>query len=233
MRNLLASIILLLSGLIYSQSKDPDLILKKVIESFSKVKDYEVDVLVKVDVDFIKVPDTKSKIYFKQPDKIHFESDGFAMMPKEGINFSPLFFLKKDYTALYQKEDYIGNHLVSVIKIIPSSEQGDIVLTTLWVDQSHNIIRKVESTTKTNGTYTIDLKYDEDKKDYYLPSFMVFGFNIDKMNLPKAFSGQAEAVSRKNIGTSTSGKVYITYSNYKVNKGLSDKIFEKRKNNKN
>jgi hypothetical protein len=40
MKNLLASVILLLSGLTYSQSKNPDLILKIVIESFSKVEDY-------------------------------------------------------------------------------------------------------------------------------------------------------------------------------------------------
>ena len=229
MKNLIISVILLLCGLTYPQSKDPDLILKKVIESFGKIKDYVVDAKVKVDVDFIKVPDTKAKIYFKQPDKINFESDGFAMLPKEGINFSPMSFLKKNYIALYQKEDYIEGHTVSVIKIIPSSEQSDVVLTTLWVDQSHNIIRKVESTTKTNGTFTIDLKYDEGKNDFYLPNSMVFGFNIDKMNLPKAFSRQAEMESRKNIGKTTSGKVYINYFNYKVNQGLSDKIFEKKK----
>ena len=229
MKKLLVAIILLLYAFIFPQSKDPDLILKRVIESFNKVKDYEVEVQVKVDVDFIKLPDTKAKIYFKQPDKINFESDGFAMLPKEGINFSPLSILKKDYTALYQKEDYIDGHPVSVIKIIPFSEQGDIMLTTLWIDQSHNIIKKVESTTKTNGTFTIDLKYVEDKKDFNLPYSMVFGFNIDKMNLPKSFTGQAETESRKNIGKTTSGKVYITYSNYKVNIGLSDKIFEKKK----
>jgi outer membrane lipoprotein-sorting protein len=229
MKNLLVSFILLLYGIAYPQSKDPDIILKKVIETFDKVKDYEVDVQVKVDVDFIKVPDTKAKIFFKQPDKINLESQSFAMLPKEGINFSPLSFLKKDYTALYQKEDYIDAQPVSVIKVIPLSNQGDIVLTTLWVDQYSNIIRKVESTTKTNGTFTIDLKYDEAAKDYCLPSSMVFGFNIDKMNLPKAFSDQAESESRKNIGKSTIGKVYITYSNYRINKGISDKIFEKKK----
>jgi hypothetical protein len=229
MKKLLVSIILLLYAFIFPQSKDPDLILKRVVESFNKVKDYEVEVQVKVDVDFIKVPDTKAKIYFKQPDKINIESDGFAMLPKEGINFSPMSFLKKNYTALYQREDYLDGHPVSVIKVIPSSEQSDIVLTTLWVDQSHNIIKKVESTTKTNGTFTIDLKYDEDKKDFNLPSSMIFGFNIGKMNLSKAFTGQAETESHKNIGKTTSGKVYITYSNYKVNIGLSDKIFEKKK----
>jgi hypothetical protein len=151
------------------------------------------------------------------------------MLPKEGINFSPMSFLKKNYSAFYQKEDFLDGHPVSVIKIIPSSEQSDIVLTTLWIDQSYNIIRKVESTTKTNGTFTMDLKYDEGGKDFYLPIYMVFGFNIDKMNIPKAFTGQAERESQKNIGKTTSGKVYITYSNYKVNIGLMDKIFEKKK----
>jgi outer membrane lipoprotein-sorting protein len=229
MKNLIASGFLLLFGLAFQQNRDPDLILKKVVESFGKIKDYVVDVQVKVDVDFLKVPDTKAKIYFKQPDKIYFESEGFAMLPKEGVNFSPTYFLKKDYTALYQKDDYIENHPVFVIKIIPSSEQSDIVLTTLWIDQFFYIIRKVESTTKTNGTFTIELKYNEEKKDYYLPDSMVFGFNIDKMNLPKTFTGQAERESRKNIGKSTTGKVYLIYSDYKINQGLSDKIFEKKK----
>jgi outer membrane lipoprotein-sorting protein len=227
--NKLVVLIILLAGLNFSQSKDPDLILRRVKDSFNKVKDYEVDVQVKVEVESVKVPDTKAKIYFKQPDKINFESEGFAMLPKEGINFSPMSFLKKDYSALYQKEDNVDGYQVSVIKVIPVSDQSDIVLTTLWVDQSKNIIRKVESTTKTNGTFTIDLKYDETSKDYYLPNSMIFGFNIDKMNLPKTLSGEADAESRKSLGKTTTGRVYITYSNYKVNKGISDKIFEKKK----
>src|ERR1035437_4610341 len=126
-------VILMFNGLVLSQSKDPDLILNKVKEEFTKVKDYQVDVNIIVDVDFIKVPETKAKIYFKQPDKIHFDAEGFAMLPKDGINFSPLSFLKKNYTAIYEKEENLDGHLVSVIKIIPSSERGDIVLTTLWI----------------------------------------------------------------------------------------------------
>jgi outer membrane lipoprotein-sorting protein len=221
--------ILIFNGLIFSQNKDPDLILKKVKEEFNKVKDYQVDVKIKMDVDFIKVPETKAKIYFKQPDKIHFDSEGFAMLPKEGMNFSSLSFLNKNYTALFEKEEDLDGHKVSVIKVIPSSEKGDIVLTTLWVDQNENIIRKVESTTKSNGTFTIELKYEEGEKDYYLPKLMIFGFNTDKMNIPRAFSGETETDSRKNMGKTTTGKVYITYSNYSINKGISEKIFEKKK----
>jgi outer membrane lipoprotein-sorting protein len=229
MKTTLLCLALLFNGLIFPQSKDPDFIIKKVKETFSKIKDYRVDVNIKVDVDFIKAPDTKATIYFKQPDKIHFESEGFAMLPKEGMNFSPLSFIKKDYTALYQKEDIIDGHRVSEIKVIPISDRGDIVLTTLWIDQSENIIRKVESTTKSNGTFTIDLKYDDAQKDFILPKSMVFGFNIDKMNLPKAFSPDNETENRKSLRKATTGKVFITYSEYQINKGIPDKVFEKKK----
>jgi len=222
-------VILIFNGIVFSQSKDPDLILKKVKEEFSKVKDYQVDVNIKVDVDFIKVPETKAKIYFKQPDKVRFDSEGFAMLPKEGINFSPLSFLKKNYTALFQKEENIDSHPVYVIKVIPSSEKGDIVLTTLWVDQREYIIRKVESTTKSNGTFTIDLQYDEVKRDYYLPRSMIFGFNLDKMDLSRGLNSETESDSRRNIGKNTTGRVYITYSNYIVNQGIPEKMFGKKK----
>jgi len=221
--------ILIINGFLFSQSKDPDLLLKKVKEEFSKVKNYQVDVNIKVDVDFIKVPETKAKIYFKQPDKIHFDAEGFAMLPKEGINFSPLSFLKKNYTSIYEKEENIDGNPVSVIKVIPSSEKGDIVLTTLWIDQVENIIRKVESTTKSNGTFTIELKYEDGKREFYLPKAKIFSFNIDKMNLPKAFNSDTETETKKNLGKTTTGKVFITYSNYIINKGIPDNMFEKKK----
>jgi outer membrane lipoprotein-sorting protein len=151
------------------------------------------------------------------------------MLPKEGINFSPLSFLKKNYTSIYEKEENIDGNPVSVIKVIPSSEKGDIVLTTLWIDQVENIIRKVESTTKSNGTFTIELKYEDGKREFYLPKAMIFSFNIDKMNLPKAFNSDTETETKKNLGKTTTGKVFITYSNYIINKSIPDNMFEKKK----
>ena len=97
--------ILVLTSCSFSQSKDPDIILNNVKEKFNRIKDYEVNIRIKVDVDFIKAPDSEAKIYFKQPDKIHFESENFALLPREGVNFSPMAFLKGNHTALYEKED--------------------------------------------------------------------------------------------------------------------------------
>ena len=58
---------LAIANLLTAQSKNPDEIINEVITNFDKVKDYQVDVNIKVDVEFLKVPDSKAKIYFKQP----------------------------------------------------------------------------------------------------------------------------------------------------------------------
>lgn len=220
----------------FSQSKDPNEILNAVITNFNKVNDYQVDVNIKVDVEFIKVPETKAKIYFKQPDKVHLEADGFAMLPKNGMEFSPSAFIKKDYTAIYEQDVDLNGYKTSIVKVIPLGDQGEVILSTLWIDQKKQVIRKVESTTKTNGTFNIDFSFD-DKIKYPLPSKIIFSFNMDKMNIPSTISGETtnekQDKKNKNSGSTTKGQVIVNYSNYVVNKGISDSIFEDKgkKNN--
>jgi len=213
---------------LYPQNKEPDKILKDVINKFNKVKDYEVDLIIKVDVEFLKVPESSAKIFFKQPDKISLKSDGFAMLPRNGFDFSPNSLLKGDYTALYEKEEKIDGRVLTLIKVIPLGTSSDVILSTLWIDEGKKVIRKVESTTKMSGTFTIDLEYD-DKLNFALPSQMIFSFNVDKMNFPSAMIGETDTRKKRSKmhgDTLTKGKVYVSYSDYKVNKGISDSVFE-------
>lgn len=223
--------ILLITNLVFAQSKDPDQILKNVVDNFSRVQDYTVNVNIRVDVEFIKVPETKAKIYFKQPDKVHLESDGFAMLPKSGMEFSPSALINKEHTAIYEKDVMLNGINTSLVKVIPLGDQGDVILSSIWVDQAKQVIMKVESTTKTNGTFTIDFSYDKDFT-YPLPKEIIFSFNVDKMNIPATISGETTTENpKKKKGRSdsvTKGKVIVKYNNYEVNKGLSDSIFEKK-----
>lgn len=228
---LIISLFLLVVNFGFSQSKDPNEIIDAVITNFNKVNDYKVDVNIKVDVEFMKVPETKAKIYFKQPDKVHLEADGFAMLPKNGMEFSPSSLIKKDYTAIYEQDVDLNGYKTSIVKVIPIGDQGEVILSTYWIDQSKKLIRKVESTTKTNGTFTIEFTYD-DKIKYPLPSKIVFSFNMDKLNLPATITGetsnQKSDKKNKNSDLRTKGSVIVSYSNYVVNKGIPDEIFEKK-----
>jgi len=213
------------------QSIDPDEILDGVKEAFKKIEDYEVDIRVKIDVDFLKVPDSEAKLYFKQPNKIHVESEKFALLPRQGLDFSPLGLLSGKYTALYEREDTIRNIPASVVKIIPLGNDGDIILSTFWVDQTRNLIIKVESTKKPTGTFTINFTYEKYGDHYELPSKMEFTFSVDRMMFPRGMDGQLDNDDDSNKkSNSTMGKVYITYTNYKVNQGLPDELFETESN---
>jgi len=211
----------------FSQPSKSDEILNKVKENFSRVEDYEVDVHIKVDVNFLKVPDAKAKIFYKKPDKIKLKSEGFAMLPKEGLNVSPMNFLEGDYTSIFDKEETLDGNPCYLIKVIPLGDKNDIILTNLWIDKGKYIIRKIESTTKTNGTFSITLKYSSGL-NYPLPSSMTFAFNVQKMQIPEGLTGDINEMNQnKNNDKSrtTAGKVYVTYSNYKVNINIPDSIF--------
>ena len=212
------------------QSKDPDEILNGVKEAFKMIEDYQVDIRVKIDVDFLKVPDSEAKLYFKQPNKIHVESEKFALLPRQGLDFSPLGLLSGKYTALYEQEDTIRNIPTSVVKIIPLGNDGDIILSTFWVDQTSNLIIRVESTKKPTGTFTIDFTYKKYDDYYELPSKMEFTFTVDRMMFPRGMDGQSDDDDNNDKSDSTTGKVYITYTNYKVNQGLPDELFETENN---
>lgn len=230
MKSFLVYLIMLVS--ISAQVQNADEILYEVKEKFNKIKDYEVDVKISVDVNFLKVPEAKAKIYFKQPDLVKLDSEGFALLPKEGVNFSPIKLLNENYTAIYIKEEILNNHKVDVVKVIPSNDSSGVVLSTLWIDAEGHYIRKVETTTKSNGTLKMDLNYLDDDK-WGLPKEIIFSFNVSDVQLPAAFSGEIggnqEEKSRKKMGESMSGKVTLTYSDYRVNIGLQDSFFEETK----
>ncbi|HSW54332.1 MAG TPA: hypothetical protein VLH59_04520 [Ignavibacteriaceae bacterium] len=223
--------VLILTAVICSQEKNPEAMLDKVKHEFEKVEDYQVDVKIKIDVDFLKMPDREATIYYKKPDKFHIDSENFAMLPKSGLNFSPLGFLNYKYSAFYEKEDTVNGILTSVIKVIPLEGDADVILSTLWVDIKRNIILKVESSRKPQGTFIIDLNYLKTSEGFWLPSSLVFSFTVDRSLLPRRFNDPDASESKeknKDSEKSKTGKVYLTYSNYRINIGLTDEFFESK-----
>lgn len=216
----------LLSVIINAQNKDPKEILKITEEKFLGVKDYTADVKIKLDLAFLKMSDSQAKVYFKAPDKFKIDSKGFAMLPKEGINYNPAKFMKGDYTSIYIKDEKIDGNDCFVVKVIPNNDTVEVVLTTLFIDKSNYFIRQIASTTKRGGNIKINLTYNSNKK-YPLPDKVQFTFNADESNAEKKIKETDKNVRRQMNAQNISGSVYIYYSNYEINKGLSDKIFTK------
>ena len=89
----------------------------------------------------------------------------------------------------------------------------------------------METTTKRNGTFEINLSYE--KSNYkFLPSEVRLKFSVNEMQIPKTITGEFnnnEENGRKEKNEPMSGMVIVKYSNYKINQGLKDSLFEKKK----
>ena len=235
MINKIFVLVLVLSISVFTQKRDPEEILAKVKTEFEKVEDYQVDVQTKVDVSFLKMPDRKATIYYKKPDKFHIDSENFAMLPKSGLNFSPLGFLNYKYTAFYEREDTVKGIPASVIKVIPLEGSAEVILSTLWIDTERNIIVKVKSSRKPQGNFIVNLQYLKTSDGFWLPSSILFEFSIDGSGFPKRFGDDEESKAKEKKDDSKkveTGKVYLTYTNYKVNVGLPDSMFDQKTDKK-
>lgn len=215
---------------LFAQSKDANKILDGVKQKFAKINDYQVDVNIKVDVNFIKMPDRKAKLFFKQPNKTKFQADGFAMLPKQGFSFSPVQLLKDDYSAIYVRNEVIDGKKLDVIKIVPNNDTSDVVLSTLWIDQSINAMSKVETVGKKSGNIIIDFKYAGNNNS--LPYEVKFSFNAGGDSpipaIPEKDKNNTNNMKQMGRGP-IKGSAILTYTNYKINQGIPDSFFVEKK----
>lgn len=238
MKKIFVIMFLLIAVAIPAQKKDAKKIIDAVHQKYNKINDYQAEVTIKLNMSAIKVPEMKAKVFFKKPDKLKIESDGFAMLPKQGLKFSPSDFLKGDYTSLYIRSEKIDNRKVDVIKTIPTSDSSDVVLSTLWIDSEGLVIKKVETTGKKGGTTQIQLSYDS--YEFGLPSKVNISFDMGDVKTPENFPAKSDpddhsGQERKRSGmrgVSLNGSVTMTYMNYKINKGIPDSIFDKKEKKK-
>jgi len=227
-------VLVTLLGSLLNAQINPENLLSDVRKNFARVKDYSADMLIKVDINIIKVPETKVKILYKAPDKIRVKSESFAMLPKEGMNFSPNALLKGDNSIIFEKEEDWNGSRIAVIKLIPLGSASEIVLSTIWVDVNQLVVRKVESTTKTRGTFVIDLQYEKTVTEFPLPSMMTFKFDMSRQNFNSHGFEEDEKPKeeKKDKSKNTEGTVKIVYSGYAVNKGIPDSEFTEQEKKK-
>src|SRR5580765_4685765 len=115
---LLSNIFLFFAFFTFAQ--DASSLVQKVRMKIEQVNSYEADGTMKTNVNFLKVPQAKVKIYFKKPDKLKIKNDnGISLVPKSilGIGLNSL--LKGDFTTLDAGSELINNVKVKVVKLIP------------------------------------------------------------------------------------------------------------------
>jgi hypothetical protein len=204
-------------------AQDVDRYLEKIRIQYNQIIDYQADMQIEVDVDFIRMPVKSARIFFKQPDKVKFKSDEFIMLPKVGVDFAVNKLLNSPYRAIFNGFDQNLDGL-AIIQILPIDPHSDVILSTVWVDTLLTHIKRAEIFTRSQGNFTIDMTY---KENDVLPDKLIISFEIEQMNIPLKFIGKSIEIDKEMMKQSkqTVGSVTVSFSNYHINSGLKDADF--------
>jgi len=211
-------------------AQDMTPLVKKARAKLDLVSDYSAEGVMKTDIIFIKAPISKIKVYFKKPNKFKLKKDGgISLLPKGGIsvNMSTIVAVD-DYVALAAGTAIIDGYKTTIVKLLPNNEASNIVLTTMYIDEENMLVRKAITTTKENGTYEMQMQYGAYAK-YGLPDKVYFTFNTKDYKLPKGITLEFDEPGQKNELDklkNKKGKVEISYTNYVINKGISEDVFK-------
>lgn len=220
-------LLIAVSGLVKAQTAGE--LVKIVKAKLDKVNDYEARGTMKTNVVFIKAPIAKVKIYFKRPDKLRINNEsGISFIPKGSvnINMNNLFVNTDGFDILDAGTESGTNY--RIIKLLPKDENSDVVLSTLYIDAVKGLIQKAKTTTRESGTYELEMKYGN-YAAYGLADKVVFTFNTKDYKLPKGitfdYDDGSEKENQPDKLKNKKGKVEISYSNYIINKGVPDSVF--------
>lgn len=207
----------------FSQSANADELLNQVKEKLNEVNDYSVNVEVGINMDFLKMPKSEAQLFFKKPDKFKFNSTGFAILPKAGVDFNPQKILEFDLTSEIVGDTLIDSKNLKIVQIIPEADTLKFQSATLFIDDIALLIKQIKISAFNGAEITTKFKYDS-SLEFALPSELNVNFDFSKMaedDKPKN--------RRSKMPSNFKGEISIKYIDYKINLGIDDSIFEEEK----
>jgi hypothetical protein len=195
---------------------DGETVLKNIEARWLPIKDYAVTLAVTADIEKLDVPPMVVRMYFKQPDKTHFESEGFAVLPRDALRFNPRG-LREKYAVEAVSRDTAGAKLR--LKLISRGETGPARRLTLLVDRKNFTVDGLESGTADGRRMKAVFTHTQ-TGGFLLPSSLVVEFSSDApADAPETPQGP---------GRPRKGKVTVIFTDYRLNSGLPDDLFLKK-----
>lgn len=204
-------------------------LISKIKAKLETVNDYTAKGKLKTNVIFIKAPVASVKVFYKKPDKMKIVNEqGISFIPKGSVNINLAKFLSTAGTYEIVDAGKEATTGLRILKLLPSDENSEIVLSTLYIDEQAELIKKAKNTSRDNGTYELEMSYGK-YSSFGLPDKVVFSFNTKDYKLPKGVTFDYDDGSEKKTGhelKNKKGKVEIAYSEYIINKGVDDSVFK-------
>lgn len=197
-----------------AQQIDKDLLhIKKRMDS---VKQFSASLILDLDVPFIRMPTKTAKIAYSIGKKMEFSSKDFVMLPKRGLDFSLSEIFKYPFITVDRGVEVRDGRSLKMINIIPTTNQSELALATLYMDTKAVRIVQSEINTRKEGSYTLLMNYAQLKD--ILPSYVEATFAIERLKIPLNFMGKGTTIDRKKMRSmeTKTGKIKMQIRNYVI-----------------
>ena len=213
-------IIAFLMGM-YSSAQDVNTLIKLVKNKLDNINRYQATGTMKTSIAYLKIPIAKVNIQYKKPNELTIKSNnGVTFVPKgvDAISLQKIF--SSDFTAIDGGTEKIKQKVLRVVRLLPTSQQSNIVLSTVYINPSDLVVEKSSTTTKDEGTYEMEMQYGK-YIQLGLPDKVTFTFNAKDYKIPKGLTLDFDNASSKNQKIDKTmlnkGKAEIVFQQYTIN----------------
>lgn len=205
----------------YSSAQDVNTLIKLVKNKLDNINRYQATGTMKTSIAYLKIPIAKVNIQYKKPNELTIKSNnGVTFVPKgvDAISLQKIF--SSDFTAIDGGTEKIKQKVLRVVRLLPTSQQSNIVLSTVYINPSDLVVEKSSTTTKDEGTYEMEMQYGK-YIQLGLPDKVTFTFNAKDYKIPKGLTLDFDNDSSKNQKIDKTmlnkGKAEIVFQQYTIN----------------
>lgn len=211
-------------GLAHGGDPSGEAILRNVQSRMAEVRDYTVRLDVLADIERMNVPPMHVTMYFKQPDKIHVDAEGFAMLPREGLALN-IDKLVSRYAVERVEKDTVGGVTLYRLSLAARSERTELRTIRLEIHPTRWTVERIVTGGTGDRMVSVSFSYTQ-VEGHWLPDEMTARFSV-----APADTGGGETADQNSPfpprQMPRNGTVTVHYSGYRVNTGLSDELFTK------
>ncbi len=243
-------------------------VMARLRKEYAGLKDYQVGLVVRVNMPQIDMPDMPVTAYYRAPDRTALVARTFAFVPEQGVFLLPSMFGADRFTPLGMRTEGDGRDLRYHLQLQPKPgvlaklARSTMILTSadsllsasipdvpvdLWVDPATWTIARVRvkiprgpgrpgvdfdarSRYSTHSGYRlpdrsdIRMTLDDVSFDIVVPRKP----GVDNRDLPQGAFPDGAAPQRA-TREPIRGSIVLTFTNYRVNRGVPDAVFTKRR----
>ena len=244
MKKILQIFFIISSFALCEENKNATEIINKTEQRFRMINDYQVNMVISINIPAFRMPKKKYTVFFKQPNQVQIKSKGFGLLPSTGMfrppseNFNNLTDVTINHTADslgYGSVMLRGNLIVDSLAIKMPNDYAKLTFkptVDVVIDTSQWVITRVVTKIDTIKIMEINNIYDFVDGSYFLPIRSTVEYFVKDARISKWL--------KKDIGTiignqqsidpgsdMVKGEISVTYDKYKVNRGINDSIFKK------